>query len=641
MIFRLLPVLLILGALFVVPNAEANHDNNDFFVLDGPFPAQLIRGTSTNVWAIPNSFGQIPVQVYHRVSANVWQPYPHGLDCDNGNGGLSVVSPTSVYFVCARSLLSDNVPTQNDFSHWTGTTFVTSDVPVLDFTWDIWAFSDSDIWVTGYNRTTDTVYASHSTTSGATWSNTALYSAPNFDIPGCMFGLASNNLYAIRNAASPRIWHYDGSTWSDIGAGPGPNMGGSTPCPRSWYRPFWGTASNNLYASSGATIYRSTTGGTSWTALQTLGGDIHSIHGSSATNIWVTEGALWHSTDGLTFTNTNPASPVTDPGQGVIVFSATDIYFGAGSVASQGQGVYAYSAVAAAGAPVLTGLSLDRDDFNVETSQAQCNLDEVTLRIETDVTIGAGGINWWVINSDDSVVVETGTSAAFFGINNHVFHTSRAYETGEYLFIATVDAQGALAADLFSSWGFSVPRGTCVDSADQDLIPFLQNHFIQTDSYVNTTATTTRSLVNTTHSHLDSHFNTTWIRISDLSTIANQTRSDVLHNHDELHNILGNNFTCANCTLEPMSIIDLPGLSDEQVGMLLILFFVFVFSLLQKPVARGGPGPFWIVAVFATVGLGAIFVAGTGWGFVTAFLAIIIGFWLEVFVRNRGTDTSG
>jgi hypothetical protein len=120
--------------------------------------------------------------------------------------------------------------------------------------------------------------------------------------------------------------------------------------------------------------------------------------------------------------------------------------------------------------------------------------------------------------------------------------------------------------------------------------------------------------------------------IVDYWPVFNSTMSGI---NTKLDNILNNNFTCDNCsvnaTVGTMSIIDLPGYTNPEVGGILLFGALLVWALYKR---------WWFVAGVATMGF-LVCVAHlndmTSW--VVAVLVLLpIGYWIEVWATNRAAE---
>lgn len=291
--------------------------------------------------------------------------------------------------------------------------------------------------------------------------------------------------------------------------------------------------------------------------------------------------------------------------------------------------------------PNLTGLNLERDNFNVVAGHSQCSGDEVSLRITTDQTIGTGGISAYVLNSDTGATVTTWTNVQthpdWFNVNNRLLHTSVEYSTGEYVFVATIDVTGVLTPDLFSAWPFSVPVGSCKDAVQDGSQSLIVTQHQQTRSLVNSTTglLQTEHLTQGLYAHCQ---NTTVQSPGDCQGIhANLTQ---VHTHLDAH--FGDlcNGVC-NFTVENEPVLQaieaqqmrLPGLETPESWLLVFCVGLLLWSLTRKD-STGANDPMWIPAVFATIGALTVFVTDTGWALVTVCFFLLIGFWLEVWRRN-------
>lgn len=287
------------------------------------------------------------------------------------------------------------------------------------------------------------------------------------------------------------------------------------------------------------------------------------------------------------------------------------------------------------------------DDFNIVVSQAQCNGDLVSFRVLIDLSSAATTItdmDVTVIDSFTDTNVLTVDDSEMFQQGNKLWYFAKILPAGPYVAHARIDvnALGGFV-DSWDAYPFNVPQGTCVDTPfdpsgilDEldDLRSFILGQHNQTRSLTNTTSVfqgdQTRDLINTTHTHIDSHFNTTNALIVNqfmqTNGYVNTSRIQIL---DAINNInvdvdCGDNAT--NCTFAPQSIVDFPGLTDEQVGAFLLFFVVLILSFFQR----------WLfVAIACVIGILDVFVLGGIFGFEFTALLLVIAVMLQIYVDHR------
>lgn len=419
----------------------------------------------------------------------------------------------------------------------------------------VWGSAANDVWIaTGadserFDGTSWTVCGARCTTASPIRS---------------VWGLASNNIWAVGAAPGGadigQTVHYDGTSWT---LSPGPVQINS----------IWGTAANNVWAVGGSgAIYR--WDGTIWSPVtspttQTLFG----VWGTASNNVWAVglAGTIIHY-DGTSWT-TEP-SVATDL-LTVWCASATECW-----AAGVGGNIYKLQVNPAVAHPVLTGLQWDPGDMIVRADDA-CLGDEVSLSINLEPSLGAGGINWYVINSDTNVVVEAGTSAQFFNVNNKHFHTSRPYPAGEYTFIVTADVSGLLSPDNWAAEAFNVDTGTCFTAQDAENIQSRFDSLDQQVAYINSTTLRTESnvtqvnaTVNSAHAHIDAHFvyqNTQFNLTTDMLKAMlryQNTQLNSTHAHIDAHFVYTNQLFNDTFAGVVFNITVSGGIANETVRLL-------------------------------------------------------------------------
>lgn len=551
-------MVLVCSGTFILPNVEASHDPNDFFVEDfNGVPAGEIHGNiESNLWKV----FELNTNAFIRSSPNVWLPVPTGLEFPHT---VYALSSTNVY-IGGVELANEDAP---EFSRCTAIptpSCVSENIPGIISANSIYAASSTDIWVSA--QTNGPVnFGALVHWNGVSWS--APIETQRLLV---IHGFASNDIWGISEGFA--MWRYDGVSWAQTG-NPTPSDGFLIP---SNQKVFWGSSSSNLYVGkrSGMVgrIYRTTDMGANWNLLSSSIDGVSAIYGSSGTNIWAVGLGVFHSTDGTTFSNTNPSGPMTERIIISVWTSSSSIVYIGDSMNGVIGTIYRLQSNPAVGVPSLVGLQWDPNDLFVTASQAQCNGDPTGLGVNIEPSLGAGGLSAFVLNSETGVVVETFPQASFFNLQDKHFHQDRFYPVGRYSFLVTADVIGLLTPDNYAATEFSVPVGTCVDSADQDLIPFLENHFEQTDSYVNST----NSSLHSDHiiQGLYSHCQNTSVQIGDCQGIHSNLTE--VHSHIDSHfdevllAIMTGNQTNGSATLQ----IDLEGF-EFIVWILIVAVAIF------------------------------------------------------------------
>lgn len=637
-----LVVLVCLGTLFF-PNATATHDPNDFWVRDyGPNTIRDIHGSSsTNVWAAQH-INLVTTQFTFALKRNGpddWTPIEVPLSRPDE---MFVLSPTLNWVVGV-----------DDAARYDGTSYTAFDTPCQDFTSSVWASASNDVW-----------FGCSTSGAGATFS-IARYDGSsltgNFDFTDPvttqetvdLYGFASNNVWALRRYSAAgvftwQIWHYTG-TWAKTFDS---TFGGEDAFS------IWGTSSTNLFVSANTRpdgthrIYRSTDSGVSWTNVLDQSKPMQNdegYFGGQLGNIWYAHGIeLFHSADGITFT-TEP-SPFTSNPSG-LQESISGIWFSSGSEGfisnevNAGFGIFRNQVNPNVAIPSLAAFDYDPDNLHVSASQAQCNGDRVSFTVNTEPPLAAllgSTLTGYVIDTQTNVVMQEISEATWTNNADKEFSYGAVYPSGDYKLLVTI--LNTIGIDPFASVAFNVPVGTCVDTPfdDSELRAFIIERTNQTNGYVNTTSSSTQFLVTvaqnsiqsqltSVHSHIDGHFNTTNALIVNqfLQTngYINTSRIQIL---DAIGDIsvdvnCGANQT-DNCTFEAQSIVDFPGLTDEQVGAFLLFFVVLILSFFQR----------WLfVAIACVIGILDVFVLGGIFGFEFTALLLVIAVMLQIYVDHR------
>lgn len=149
----------------------------------------------------------------------------------------------------------------------------------------------------------------------------------------------------------------------------------------------------------------------------------------------------------------------------------------------------------------------------------------------------------------------------------------------------------------------------------------------------------TNTLINTTHTHLDSHFSTTWSLLDAIHDRLNTTCQKTLYAMDGCEGFSLGDFCTgegSNCTISvdnsdvltelESSKVQLVGLDSDVTWNILIFGALILWALHRK---------WWIVATVATVGVLAAVSTQAVWASVTTVLFLIIAYWLELLITNK------
>lgn len=549
--------LLELGFVFASVPVGATHDPNDFWVTDAVIPGQsftTITGSASHVWAASG------VNIFKRTASWAIE---------------SSIAPEPIFDLWANS---DTLAyaTFNDGAEvdgvlkYTGTwandaTFPIDDAHRADAVFGRDAnrilvarplFRDSTTPV-------DTAIA----TDGSTWDTQQLVSSGQTNIgvdvwtapsPGDAHWIA----FQVQGAQTLMVRCDVNDNLNPCG------LGDDTFLIADSITAIWGTSESNIWAVSElGNIWR--WDNIAWTLSTSFAQNtgFNDIWGTSASDIWAVgnAGFIIHY-DGTTWTP--EPSPTGASIRGVWCRSVNVCWMVAGDT------IFNYQVNPAIANPTLAGLQWDPADMIVRADDA-CLGDEVALSVNLEPSLGAGGLNWYVINSDSNVVVETGTGATFFSLNNKHFHTSRPYPSGEYTFLVTADVIGLLTPDNWAAEAFNVDTGTCYTAAD--------------------------------HTHLHTHF-------GDLNDLINSIEFNFTERDEGL-------FGLAN----------LPGFSQSDTTLFLLLFGLFIWTSLK--------GWWFVafssgISSLATAGAAV----NDDFAFDLPVIAIIfllfLGFWVEIAIHN-------
>lgn len=282
---------------------------------------------------------------------------------------------------------------------------------------------------------------------------------------------------------------------------------------------------------------------------------------------------------------------------------------------------------------------------DITASQAQCNGDQTSFSIDTDLTtlISLSDLDVDIIRTNDGVVLLEIDKAEMLTANaNQIHFFNRTLPPGSYLAWVRADLGGIGAVDAFDSAAFNVPLGTCIDTpADfgptNSLIRFESN---QTNTYVNNTNTSLHEdhvgqglyphCQNTTaqvgdcqgihanltevHTHIDQHFDNITAFLSDLCSGGGNCTFFV-NNTGVIDAIEAQN----------MTIIELAGYTDAEVGGILLFGALLVWALWRR---------WWFVAGCASFGfLANVSHLPSQWTIVSL-LFLFLAYWLEMWAVN-------
>lgn len=433
----------------VVPVASATHDPNDFFALEAQFPGIIwndIHGTSsTNIFAVGQTAAGASAVAYRGTGSWILQSVPN-------------IGPIRQVWVESASLalvVGVNPSGTANVLRWNGATWAVLGTNNLFTESGVWGISSTNAVV--FDRTSLATPAFRRYTGTLAASTLCPAGAGNSEDYGDVFAIPGLGTYIFggRNSVNPsqaKI-HRFASPYASTDCS-SVNVDGAGAIADFWdvsgtLAGAWGVGDNGVII-QGSTIQ------TSPTMF-----NLDAIWGLSETDIWAV-GA------GGTIIHKGAGDWTTEPS--ITGESLTGVYCSDALncwITSALGNIFKLQVNANSALPSLAGLIIERDNFNAVASHAQCLGDEVSLRMVTDQAIGAGGIIWYILNSDSNVVVETGTQTSFFNLNDRLFHTSRVYPAGDYQFLATIDIQGALAQDVFSDHPFNVPAGTCLTAQDK------------------------------------------------------------------------------------------------------------------------------------------------------------------------------
>ena len=442
----------------LIPGANADHDPNDFFVTEATFGGVAgwysVHGTSpTNVWAVGTG----------------------GAAAQRTGGGWSLVPTGETTLIGQVHTTSTSVAmaalggSRDTFILWDGAAWSDiGDAGLLNVV-SVWGSSDTSYWVGGRGGGTGPV----SGPAVRFWDGAAFSSCGTCNITTggddviAISGSSATDVWALVSADNVftagatlniKVWHYDGVAWSLVFVTPQIVLdsagGGSEPAssPHNWIHVVSPTVA--WFTGGAGTLYE--WDGVTWSTVSsptTL--HIHGMDGPAATDAWaVGNGGVVIHRDAAGWAP-EPTTTSVRLGDVHCTTSADCWAVGGGGII---QKLQVNPAVAT---PSLAGLQWDPADMITHTSEAQCLGDNVTLGINFQPSLGAGGFQNYILNSRTGLVVEQIPTTSFFNLGNKHLHASRPYPAGEYTFLVVADTGGLLAPDNWAAETFSVPRNDC------------------------------------------------------------------------------------------------------------------------------------------------------------------------------------
>lgn len=629
----------ILLLLPVLPGVGATHDPNDVFQTEATFPGITWNGVfgvgTSDVWAVGAQVSSNQPVVAKR-TAGVWALQSTPV------WGSPLMGMTKPWFAsttigwAAAPVSGGNNLQRNGGSYVSGTW--AEETFALTKTNSVWGFSSTDVWATGWKDnggTSSTDSFRH--WDGVSWNDCASCNPVingqqgtlGAQFLGNVFGVASNDVWATHTVAgATTMYHFTGSSWAVASAAltfyPSALWGGAA-------NDIWGVGFSGTFGAS-ITHYD----GAVWAlAPSPTTANLNGVFGTSTSNIWAVgaSGTIIHY-DGAAWT-TEPTT-TTQNLNGVWCANASNCWaVGAGGVIQKLQ-ILPNLASPTLGAAFTHDLALL--DFHADgakciggyttfTISNQIKGAGVTL-LDGDIWIYSYETNAWILDIDDSswVPVVPGLPASQFAGARVVL------PPGGYVALAIMDLTGLGAVDVFDGKPFTVSKDSCVDpdfttiinridEAETNIINAINNaepNLTYTNNLINLTSAATQLTITDAHDHIDTHFLTLYGKI--FSFEANVTA--------KLDNL---NIQCDNCsvnqsTVETLSLVELPGLSGEDVGLLLVMFVIMVMALWYA---------WWWIALGGTIGVLTVFMQ---WDIINTaglFLLLVVLFWLETMLARR------
>lgn len=548
-----LATLLFICGILAVPHTAATHDPNDFFALEAAFPGvewAAIYGISPTVlFAVGTNSASASVIASR--SGGTWS-LPTVPDI-GPLGDVWVASATQAY--ATPSQFSNNLAAPNyQFLVWNGVSWAIDTIDVVSpgtrvAPTHVHGISATNILFGGllYNTiTTPNTYEGQSallTFDGSTFASQTPCAFRDiqyvFGFGGTVYNTGSDNLNFGATARSNT-----------------PGCGGTRNTifrTQEAWRPS-STAADTIVVGDAGLVQRDDL--VSAPVQTPTDSNLRGIDGVSAADGWIVgdAGVILHSATPLVGGWTLEPSTTIQNFVAVRFTSAVDGW----AVTDEG-GIFRLQVNAPVALPSLAGLELERDNFNI-VAEDSCLGDEATFRINTDQTIGAGGITAYVIDSDTNTVIQTWVvtaGAPWYNLNDRLFHASFAYPAGDYQFLATADIMSVLEPDLFSAWPFNVNTGSCYtagdalniqnrfDSIDADLtdlgvaVEIINRTTIQIDRNESNDFVYSNALQNSSHAHIDTHFvytndliNNTAITLIGNISVNNTSVEALIHEAD-------------------------------------------------------------------------------------------------------------
>lgn len=491
--------LLELGFVFASIPVSANHDPNDFFVLEALFPGVVweaihgVAGSDTSVWAVGNQ-GTVPF-VAKRTSGAWVQDATFPASFAGPARDVFVVTASDVWVVGGPQTTTI-VDQGSNIARWDGAAWTVSSLPGSPSAQtptslgmgqinNVWAVSATDVWIAGNQQTQTgsvTVRARIAFWDGATWTKTftaglgsGIDQSHGSQLGGGGLWLPSHavgfTIYGSGSIVASQGFRRSGADW-------GLNFqdGLSLPVDNPEVH---GVSLTSAFVVGGDSVAPPTPtnskiigwDGTTWAQVSSpTMNHLRGVWGITASDYWAVGdvGTIIHNAgSGWTLEPTTTTNNLN----AVYGSSASLVWI----VSDQGE-IFKLQVNAATPPPSLAAHDYNHDNIFVSASQAQCLGDETSFSVNLEPP-GAGVINnleAYILNSDTNVVVEVIPMASFYNLGGEFFHTSRPYPAGDYQFLVLADF--TLLPDAFMGVSFNVPTGSCFTAAErQDLIDRLND----------------------------------------------------------------------------------------------------------------------------------------------------------------------
>lgn len=403
--------------------------------------------------------------------------------------------------------------------------------------------------------------------------------------------------------------------------------------------------------------------------------DLIAIWGVASNNIWAvgSAGTVIHY-DGSAWT-LEPALSTAEELHGVYFSSATD-----GWTVSRSGDIFKLQVNPSVATPAVGVLNTRATGFQVSVYGTHCLGDKIGFAVNLDLAAGItiGDMDVTIINAETGVVIENIDDATMTNVANAGFYFQRTYPTGPYVALAVADLAGIGAIDYFDMEAFSVPAGSCFTAGDkQDIL----DRFAALDAnvaWINATTLRTEAnvtqvnltvsdahahidghftyqnlrenesraisaamhsygfnLQNTTHSHIDAHFNNTWARQAYTNSVINATAVGLNVSIAEIIIRIDRNLTLLNLTTNNQGVFGLSSISTytgPDSTVILLFFLLMAWAMFQG---------YFLVALMALLGamlpvVEAFDTATTSFehGFIITFALVLIAFWVESLLRG-------